>query len=162
MRKIADLAALVLSWISVACVVFIGAATLIDVVGRYFNHPLYGAFEMIQLAMIFLIFTALPAVTLEREHVTVDLVQGSLSARLKHITLVLVGLIGAVVCGFYAKQVWTRAEYLQQIGETTQNLVLPIYPFAMFIAVMWVVTALCFVVLLIEDARQIFADTGDI
>ncbi|MCO5073000.1 MAG: TRAP transporter small permease [Rhizobiaceae bacterium] len=162
MRKIADLAALALSWISVACVVFIGAATLVDVVGRYFNHPLYGAFEMIQMAMIFLIFTALPAVTLKREHVTVDLVQGVLPARIKHIALSLVGLIGAVVCGFYALQVWARAEYLQQIGETTQNLVLPVYPFVMVIAVMWVATALCFVVLLIEDARRIFADTGEI
>jgi len=161
MSKLARVAAHVLSWVSVFSVVFIGVVTLIDVVGRYFNYPLYGAFEMIQLAMIFLIFTALPAVTMGREHVTVDLVQSNLPNSLKRITMMLVGLIGAIVCGFYALQIWNRAQYLLNTAETTQNLALPVYPFAMFIAVMWVATAICFIVLAIEEIQQIFAKTGD-
>ncbi|MEW5423455.1 TRAP transporter small permease [Amorphus sp. 3PC139-8] len=161
MQRWANGAARLLSWISVIAIVLIGAATLIDIVGRYFNHPLYGAFEMIQIAMIFLVFTALPSVTLQREHVTVDLVQSALPSKVRRVLLVLVGLVGAGTCVFYALQLWKRGAYLERTGEVTSNLLVPVYPFVIFMAVMWAITALCFVVLAVDDTAKLISARGE-
>lgn len=150
-----------LDWIAVASAIFMGVATLIDVTGRYFNKPLYGGYEMIQMAMIFLIFTALPSATLRREHITIDLVLGSVPDALRRIFVVVASAIGLGVSLFYAVQLWARGEYLQRTGEVTSNLLLPLFPFVFMIAVMWCVTALCFAVLIYDDAKKLVARRGD-
>lgn len=135
----------------------IGAVTLVDVTGRYFGAPLPGGFELIQLAMVVLIFTALPAVSYRREHVTVDIVQAHLPTRVKRIARGLVSLISVAVAGFYALQLYERGAYLGRSSETTYNLQIAIAPFAYFIALMWAATALVFAV----NAWLDFAGHGD-
>lgn len=124
----------------------IGAITLVDVTGRYFGTPLTGGFELIQLAMVILIFTALPAVSYRREHVTVDIVQAHLPARLKRIARGVVSLACTAVAGFYALQLYERGAYLGRSSETTYNLQIAVAPFAYFIGLMWAVTALVFLI----------------
>jgi TRAP-type C4-dicarboxylate transport system permease small subunit len=154
-------AARALEWVSVASVIFIGSATLIDVTGRYFNRPLYGAYEMIQIAMIFLIFTALPSATLKREHITIDLVLGSMPDSVRRILVVLASAVGLGACLFYAVQLWARGTYLERTGEVTSNLLLPLSPFVFLVAVLWCFTAVCFGVLIYDDARKIYARRGE-
>jgi TRAP-type C4-dicarboxylate transport system permease small subunit len=124
----------------------IGAVTLVDVVGRYFGAPLPGAFELVQLAMIVLVFTALPAVSHRREHVTIDIVQMHLPHRLRRAARALVSIACVAVAGFYAVQLFERGAYLARSSETTYNLQIALAPFAYFIAAMWAVTAVVFVV----------------
>ncbi len=151
MKKWSETAARILGLVSVAATLFIGVVTLADVVGRQINMPLFGAFELIQLAMIFLVFTALPAVTLNREHVTVDIAQLVFPARLNRILLLAVDLAGSGVCLFYAVQLWHRSAYLQRTAEVTSNLQIPIHPFVIVMAAMWLVTALTLLVMLADD-----------
>ena len=142
---------------SSAMLLAIGAITLVDVTGRYFGMPLSGGFELIQLAMVVLIFTALPAVSYHREHVTVDIVQAHLPVRVKRIARGIVSLASTAVAGFYAIQLYERGAYLGRSSETTYNLQIAVAPFAYFIAVMWAVTALVFTV----NAWLDFAGHGD-
>ena len=53
------------------------AVTCVDVIGRYFlNTPLTGAFEMTEILLAALVFSALPMTTERRAHVEVDLLAG--------------------------------------------------------------------------------------
>ena len=65
-RFISSLAAMVLfSMVAVTC---------IDVIGRYFfNAPLYGGSEIIQVSMAGVIFLSLPVMFFRHEHIVVDL-----------------------------------------------------------------------------------------
>ncbi|MEC7763744.1 MAG: TRAP transporter small permease [Pseudomonadota bacterium] len=132
---------------------FIAIATLTDVIGRLIGVPLKGAFEMVQISMIFVIFAALPSLTLAREHVSVDLLTSFVPASVQRILLTLVDLIGTGVCIFYAVRLWARGNYLERIGEVTSNLQVPLFPFVFFMSVMWAATAVAFVMMIIDDLR---------
>lgn len=140
-----------LSTVSALMLLTIGAITLVDVFGRYFGLPLPGGFELIQLSMIVLIFTALPAVSFRREHVTVDIVQAVLTPGVKRIARSLVSLASLAVAGFYAVQLYDRGRYLALSAETTYNLQIAVAPFAYFISGMWALTAAVFVVNAVLD-----------
>lgn len=72
-----DLLFRVLGWLSALPVALIVVLTFADVLGRYvFSSPVRGSLEMIEFAMALVIFTALPLVTRQREHVTVSLIDG--------------------------------------------------------------------------------------
>ncbi|MEW5420873.1 TRAP transporter small permease [Amorphus sp. 3PC139-8] len=101
--------------------------TFLDVLGRYFfNHPLGFAFEVTQLTMAGLVFTALPSVTLRGQHVTAGLFENAFSGRLKHARDLIVALIVAVGCGFLAWRLSMLAERFMMWGDETSVLKFPI------------------------------------
>ena len=63
---------LVLAWIAGLLAAIMMSATTLDVAGRYFlNAPLYGAFEITEITMGLIVFTALPLAVMRREMITV-------------------------------------------------------------------------------------------
>jgi TRAP-type transport system small permease protein len=59
---------------SAAVLAVLVVLTFADVGGRYLlNKPIYGAYELIEILMGALIFTALPVVTFDDRHITIDL-----------------------------------------------------------------------------------------
>ena len=79
----------------------------VDVVGRYFfNLPVTGSYELIQVSMAALVFIALPAVTARRQHVTVDLIDTVLPRRADRFLQGVVNLVCAVALGGMAWHLW--------------------------------------------------------
>jgi TRAP-type C4-dicarboxylate transport system permease small subunit len=65
----------VLEWLSIALLLGLMAVTGLNVIGRYFlNAPLRGAFELTEVLLAALVFSALPLVGRADEHVDVDIV----------------------------------------------------------------------------------------
>jgi TRAP-type C4-dicarboxylate transport system permease small subunit len=97
--------------------------TCADVAGRYlFNHPIPGAFELTEMLLAGMIFTALPLVTVRGEHVTVDLFDGITPDWLLRVQHVIACLIGVVCTGFLAYRLGVRAENMVASGQTTAQL----------------------------------------
>ena len=71
-----------LAWLNgLACVALLAMMLLVaaDVAGRYLiGHPLPGAIELVQYAMVFVVFSALPTVTLKRRHISLDVLHDRL------------------------------------------------------------------------------------
>jgi TRAP-type C4-dicarboxylate transport system permease small subunit len=127
--------------------------TCVDVLGRYlFSRPLPGGFELTELAMGALIFTALPLVTLRRQHVRVDLVEHLVPAPLQALQQALLDVVAALCMGVIAWRIWVRAEHMQRVGETTATLQIAVHPLVYYMAVMAAISALLIVVLAIADA----------
>lgn len=73
------------------------AITFLDVVGRYFMRPIFGAPEMIQFLLAFTIFAAMGLASASRDHITVDMFAGWLSrsfGRAYDLFLQVVSLLG--------------------------------------------------------------------
>lgn len=117
--------------------------TLIDVVGRYlFNSPLQGATELTALLLVSTIFIGLPAVCLDEENVTVDLLTDHLPAFIHPARRFVVRLLSAVVLMLAAWRIFAYGQALSSYGETTVSLHLPVAPFAYLCAAATAVAAL--------------------
>ncbi|WP_034452281.1 TRAP transporter small permease [Salipiger aestuarii] len=107
------------------------AVTGIDVIGRYLlNAPLSGAFEMTELLLGALVFTALPLVSRNGAHVEVDLVAGVLPRAVNRGLGVFAALVSAGVLCWFA---WTLLMLmLGQIhdGARSVSMGVPLAPFA--------------------------------
>ena len=114
------------------------AMTTLDVAGRYFfSAPLGFAFEMTELGMAALVFTALPGITARSSHVTVALFESFFKGRFALARDSLVALVSAAGCAFLCWRTWILAERFDSYGDLTSMLQVPIAPFAYGGAIAW-------------------------
>lgn len=124
----------------------LGALTVLtfcDVVGRYFlNSPISGAYELVELMMATLIFTALPVVTERDLHVTIDLLDHVTPFWLAPVRNLFIHLLSSVALGGIAWRLWDLAASKADYGDMTMFLSIPLHPFAYGMSVLSGVTAL--------------------
>ena len=128
--------------------------TFVDVWGRYiFNSPVPGGFEMTELMLATLIFAGLPLVTIGGEHITVDLIEFSVSRTLERVRDGLISLACAFMTGVLSRELWQKAWEQLDYGDQTAVLLIPVYPVTFFMSVTAALTAL---VLVILAGQQVF------
>lgn len=122
--------------------------TCVDVVGRFFDKPLHGAFELTEGLLAVLIFAGLPLVTLRNHHVTVDLFDAMTPDWLFRVQHVVACSVGMTCLGFLAWRLWLRAATLAAAGETTAQLKVNLSWLAYTMSVLMALTAVALFVLL--------------
>lgn len=116
--------------------------TLLDVLGRYvFNSPLQGATELTAILLVSTIFVGLPAVCLDEENVTVDLLVDHMPTWVHPLRVRLIRLISAAVLALVAWRLAVHGQSLALYGETTVSLHLPIAPVAWMAAALTAVAS---------------------
>jgi TRAP-type C4-dicarboxylate transport system permease small subunit len=116
-----------------------------DVVGRYiFSKPIFGAYELVEVLMGWLIFAGLPLVSRAQQHISVDFVSAFLPARLRAVQGILVNFLCAVIAMVISWRIWVYGERLSRVNETTMELQIPRGIIAQTMAVMLALTALAF------------------
>ncbi len=135
--------------------------TCADVIGRYFlSMPIYGGFELTETMLACLIFAGLPLVTLQQEHVTVDVLDAVTPDWLLRVQHVLASLLGAAATGYLAWRLWIRAGNMLAAGETTAQLKLKLGYLAMTMSVLMGLTAL--ILLAVACRRPRRQSTGEV
>ena len=121
--------------------------TCVDVIGRYFfSSPVVGGFEITEMLLAGLIFSALPLVTLRGEHVTVDLLEPITPQPLLRVQHVAACLVGFVATGYLSSRLWIRAVTMDAAGETTAQLKFKIAYLTYGMAILMAITALALLV----------------
>jgi TRAP-type C4-dicarboxylate transport system permease small subunit len=137
MERLTEASERALGWVTGLVLLAMMALTFVDVGGRYlFNAPIPGAFEITQLLLAVMVFTALPIVTGREQHVSISLVEQTLTGAVKKVQCVLVCLIGAVCVGYLSLMLWRQGERLARYGDYTAYLKLPLAPYAFLMAVL--------------------------
>jgi TRAP-type C4-dicarboxylate transport system permease small subunit len=100
--------------------------TVADIVLRtFFNVPIPGMLELIELGLACTVFVALPAVFLRDEHLVVDVIDNVVPPPLVR----LLDLAGAVISlGLLALMAWQMvplARTMQEFGDVTSDLSIP-------------------------------------
>jgi TRAP-type C4-dicarboxylate transport system permease small subunit len=125
------LADLVLRSVAASILFAMMAVTAVDVFGRYlFNSPLQGSYELTQLFMLALVFSALPSVTRRTEHITVGLFENAFSGWMRAARDVAIAVLVAVCAVYLAWRLYILAGRFGAFGDTTATLRVPIAPFA--------------------------------
>ncbi|NVK34715.1 MAG: TRAP transporter small permease [Rhodobacteraceae bacterium] len=111
------------------------ALTVCDVIGRYvFNAPVVGATELTGVLLAAIIFLGVPAVSLDTEHVTVDLVSDRVPRWIVPFRRLATGLISSGILMVVAWRIWVYAGQIGGYGGTTTTLELPVAPLGCFCA----------------------------
>lgn len=132
--------------------------TTVDVVGRYlFTQPLPGAFELSEIMLALIVFTALPLVCLHDEHVRVSIISDRLGPRGVAIQGVLTSLFGAGVLVLVAWRVYEHAMQLASYGDVTMFLRIPKGPIGVVLAACALIAALMMVLVAWRHARRLVA-----
>lgn len=112
-----------LGLLSALPVALIVTLTFVDVFARYvFSAPVRGSVEIIEQAMALVIFTALPLVTHQRQHVSVGLLDNLRAGALRRIKMLLCDAISAAAL---ALMTWRLAvQALEDLDGGTASVVL--------------------------------------
>jgi TRAP-type C4-dicarboxylate transport system permease small subunit len=100
--------------------------TVADVALRaFFNKPIHGTYELIELGLACAIFVALPAVFLRDEHLVVDVVDSLAPRRLVRLLDLFGALCSLIVLGVMIWRMVPLARDMQEFGDVTADLSIP-------------------------------------
>ena len=119
-------------WVSGIVLILLMLLVAADVIGRYvFSSPITGAMEIDELMMVLLVFLALAYCTLEKGHISVELVISRLSGRNQAILDCITSFISAAMIAIIAWQLgsWGWHQLLSSSGRLTLLLTIPQAPF---------------------------------
>jgi TRAP-type C4-dicarboxylate transport system permease small subunit len=136
MEAAARRVSLVLAAAAAAILVLMMTLTFCDVVGRYFfNAPVFFTIELTQLFMGLIVFLGLALTTLRRGHVTVDVIVAVLPPAAQRVAEMIASVCMLGVLGLLTWLLIDRAATNIADGLRTQLLYLPVFPFALAMAV---------------------------
>jgi len=113
--------------------------TCVDVVGRFFKHPVFGSVELVTLMGVFGVAFSLPFTHDTKGHIGVELFVSRLSRKTRTLIDICTACCALV---FFGLVTWRMIDYalkMKKSGEVSMNLELPEY-------MTLVVTAFCFAI----------------
>ncbi|HEY0213963.1 MAG TPA: TRAP transporter small permease [Paenirhodobacter sp.] len=129
--------------------------TVCDVIGRYvFGRPITGATELTEMMLVGVIFLGLTAVSLDRDHVAVDILTDRLPQWAQPWRELVVSLLSAAVLAMISWRIWVYAGQIAGYGGATNSLRLPVAPLGYLCAVSTAVAALLMVYAALHDLRR--------
>jgi TRAP-type C4-dicarboxylate transport system permease small subunit len=143
-----------LSYLAATVLFCLMLVTCVDVLGRYFNYPLFGGFELTEMLLATLIFAGLPLVTLRNDHVTVDLLDAVTPDWLLRIQHVVACAVGMAFTGFLSWRLWLRGDHMAAAGETTAQLKIQLAWLTYSMSVLMALTALALLVLAFRQPQR--------
>jgi TRAP-type C4-dicarboxylate transport system permease small subunit len=142
----------VLSGIAAIAVLAMMGVTVVDVIGRsLLNRPLPGGTVLIELTMLVTAFALYPVIVLRKLHIVVDLFDPLIRHDwMRRFQQALVSVLGTGLFGALAWQMWITAGRQLKRGEVTGSLDIPLAWLSWFMAVMSLLTAIAFLILLVS------------
>lgn len=103
--------------------------TCLDVVGNMFGHPVLGAEELVSLLAALLLAFALPVAEMKKAHIGIDILYRKLPLGARKVNDCLVSLLGMIFFACAAWQCFLYGRELQQSGQVSATLEIPIFWF---------------------------------
>jgi TRAP-type C4-dicarboxylate transport system permease small subunit len=129
--------------------------TVADVALRsFFNLPVRGQFELVELALAYSLFLALPAVFLRDAHLVVDAADHFVCARVRRVLDLLGAAASLAALGIMLWQMTPQALYIMQFGDMTFDLQIPKIWYAAPALAGILLSALVALLLIVRDLRR--------
>lgn len=123
------------AYVAGAVLVTLMILTAGDVAGRVFlNEPITGVFDLTHFAVLTMVFLGLGYCGFRGDHVAIELLYDRLGRRVQRVLDGLTNLIGAILFGLIAWRAVAEAGVVREIGEASQLLNIPFYPFYWLLA----------------------------
>lgn len=136
--------------------------TFTDVIGRYFfDSPVNGAYELTEVLLAFVVFFALPLVTLENGHITVSLFDTWFNDAVKKAKELVINLMMVVVQAVMTWRLCIQANDMATYGDVSMFLRIPYGWIAYIMTVLAAISTLFSLYLVLANTSP-FNDRGAI
>lgn len=109
--------------------------TCLEVISRGFGHPLFGAVDIIGFLAVLCLAFSMPYTHATQGHVGVDLIVQKMKPRSQAIIDSINTLVGTILFGIVAWQMWLYAAELANKGEVSMTIMIPKSPFIYMVSV---------------------------
>ena len=134
LNRLANIIADISSLMACLVLLWLVALTCVDVIGRYFfNSPVTGATELVQISMAGIIFFSMPAMFLRDDQVVVDLFQFVRKGWFGWIMTIIISVLTVGASWIVAERVGRYAIRAIEDGDETIYLQIPVYLTVMLI-----------------------------
>ena len=113
--------------IGALCLVGMTLLTCVDVVGRYFRHPIFGSVELVGFMATLAVAMALPYTERLNGHVGVEILVRLLPKRKQAVLDLITGTLSFVLFSIVTWRMFLYAKTIQRSGEVSISLQLPEY-----------------------------------
>lgn len=125
------------------------AVTFVDVIGRYvFSAPIPGTFEIVGLLLGVVTFSALPLVTRDRAHITVDLFDHLIRGRARKVQQFVILVGSAAVMGFFAERLLATAIDEYQADYVTEYFGITRMPLLIALSILCAITCVILLIMI--------------
>lgn len=143
-----------LTFLSATALGVLLVVTFASVIMRYFfNAPILGSNEIIQLASVVLVMLALPGAAQRSMHIRVDVFDRLIGPIGRLIGDVLARVLSVYLLGVLAWRAFGKLQDAAEFGDTTNMLQIPLWPFYGLLVLGAVLYALVLVIQLIDIIR---------
>ncbi|MBU0970951.1 MAG: TRAP transporter small permease [Proteobacteria bacterium] len=101
--------------------------TVVDVIGRFFRHPIFGSVELVGFLATILVASALPYTYKVDGHVGVEILVRLFSKKIQLWIDIFTRSLSLVLFGLITWQMFLYAKDIRHTGEVSMNLEFPIY-----------------------------------
>ena len=137
------------------------ALTFADVVGRYvFNAPIGATFEIIELMLGMLIFSALPMITRDQGHITVSLFERFFQGRIKWLQQLFILLFSTVAMSFISYRMWAEMVTMRADQDVGEYLDIELWPFIGILSILGGIASIILVGLVIRYLKGELVEIG--
>lgn len=99
-----------------------------DVASRYlFNHPVRGAYDLVEMLLPLTIFFGLPSVVAGRQEIVIDLIDGLLPQGVRRVFIGVSSLLGIAMLCFVEWSMWGPAQQAYRYGDVKLELNTPVW-----------------------------------
>lgn len=141
-----------------ACLVGMMALTCVDVVGRYFGHPVFGSVELVIFMAALATGLALPYTHAVKGHIGVEVFVRLLSTRAQQVIELCTNAAGLALMVLISWQMLVYAETMKASGQVSMNLELPEHLIILVLAFCFVVFSLLIVKEVAVNSMAILKD----
>ena len=136
MNRLLALSRRILQRLTGSLLIVLMLLTFVDVIGRYFlGQPVPGGHVLVQCLVCLLVFTGLPLVVLDDEHLRVRLLDRGMTARQRKWRDFAVKLVIVAALAVLAGQMFWQTAYFSANGEYFESIRIPVSWMAGYAAV---------------------------
>ncbi len=137
------------------CLAGMMALTCVDVVGRFFRHPIFGSVELVGYMATLSVAMALPYTHQVKGHIGVEIVFRLLSPRIQALLDLITSILSLLFFTAVTWRMWIYAMSLHESGEVSMNLEFPEYVIVYIVSFCFLVFVLVILKDIIENFRKL-------
>ncbi|MBU8848466.1 MAG: TRAP transporter small permease [Desulfobacterales bacterium] len=129
--------------------------TVVDVIGRFFKHPIFGSVELVGFLATIVVAAALPYTYKVEGHVGVEILVRLLSKKTQLIIDLFTRTLSLVLFCLVTWQMFLYAKDIRKTGEVSMNLEFPIYYIIYLLAFGLLVFSVTIIETIFKDIKQL-------
>ncbi len=153
--KVLDQFTNLLKFIGALAITLMMLLTVVDVIGRFFKHPIFGSVELVGFLATIIVATALPYTYKMDGHVGVEILVRLLSKKTQLVMDIVTRFISLILFALITWQMFLYAHDIKESGEVSMNIEFPIYYIVYLLAFGLLAFSITIIEVIIKDIKEL-------